>query len=59
MEASALTLTKRELSNNVISCIHARLIEVGTWRSLVAHYAGGVGVASSNLAGPTSFYILW
>lgn len=25
----------------------------GTWRSLVAHHAGGVGVASSNLAVPT------
>ena len=27
--------------------------EVGTWRSLVAHYAGGVGVAGSNPVVPT------
>ena len=27
---------------------------VGTWRSLVAHYTGGVGVAGSNPVVPTS-----
>ena len=26
---------------------------IGLWRSLVAHYAGGVGVAGSNPASPT------
>ena len=27
----------------------------GPWRSLVAHYAGGVGVAGSNPVGPTIY----
>ena len=27
---------------------------VGPWRSLVAHYSGGIGVAGSNPVGPTS-----
>ncbi len=27
---------------------------IGTWRSLVAHYTGGVGVAGSNPVVPTS-----
>ena len=53
MKAFALTLTKIELSSKVNFCIYARLIEVGTWRSLVAHYAGGVGVAGSNPVVPT------
>ena len=53
MKAFALTLTKIELFSKVNFCIYARLIEVGTWRSLVAHYAGGVGVAGSNPVVPT------
>ena len=32
---------------------YANKSEVGTWRSLVAHYAGGVGVAGSNPVVPT------
>ena len=31
---------------------------VGMWRSLVAHYAGGVGVVGSNPAIPTIFFKL-
>ena len=33
-----------------------RIKNVGMWRSLVAHYAGGVGVVGSNLAIPTIFF---
>ena len=29
----------------------------GAWRSLVAHYTGGVGVVGSNPAAPTNFLI--
>ena len=29
---------------------------VGAWRSLVAHYTGGVGVAGSNPAAPTIYF---
>lgn len=33
-----------------------RIKNVGMWRSLVAHYAGGVGVVGSNPAIPTIFF---
>ena len=32
----------------------SELIAHGTWRSLVAHYTGGVGVAGSNPVSPTN-----
>ena len=34
----------------------AMIVTAGAWRSLVAHYTGGVGVVGSNPAAPTKFF---
>jgi hypothetical protein len=32
------------------------MVDIGAWRSLVAHWHGGPGVSSSNLLAPTNFF---
>ena len=35
---------------------HRELLFNGAWRSLVAHYTGGVGVVGSNPIAPTNYF---